>query len=220
MKRLYVIVEGQSEEEFVKTLISPYLIRYNIYSVTPILIHTSRYGRGGFVKYAHLKNDIVKLLNKPDPNIVVSMLVDFFRCPTLPHCERYEHIADSKQRIEEMEKCIAEDIDDRRFIPYIQLHEFEALLYSSNTGFEEYFSEDEAKVTKKIINEYPNPEDINSSPQKAPSKRLLAIKDDYDKVIEGNLIALSVGLNNMLVKCPRFKYWIESLIEACKEEKL
>lgn len=53
MKRLYVIVEGQSEQEFVRTLIAPYLRDFGIYFVEPILIHTSKKGCGGFVNYEH-----------------------------------------------------------------------------------------------------------------------------------------------------------------------
>ena len=119
-------------------------------------------------------------------------------------------------QVEEMEKCIKDDIKDHRFIPYIQLHEFEALLFSSNKGFETYFTKDNALETQQIIDAFDNPEEINTTPSGAPSKRLLAIKDDYEKVIEGNLIALEVGMNEILIKCPRFKAWIEKLIEACK----
>jgi hypothetical protein len=218
MKRLCIIVEGQSEQEFVNTLIAPYLLGLGIYSVEPILIHTSKRGRGGFVNYEHLKNDALRLLSSQKDDFIVSMFVDFFRCPKLPQKERYENIEDHKLKVDEMEKCIGDDINDPRFIPYIQLHEFESLLYSSNKGFEEYFSDEEQKETKKIIDEYPNPEDINSSPEKAPSKRLLAIKDDYDKVIEGNIIALEVGFKQIFDKCPRFKAWIERLISACKDD--
>lgn len=55
MKRLYIIVEGQSEQEFVNTLIAPYLSGLGIYTVTPILIRTSKKARGGFFNYEHLK---------------------------------------------------------------------------------------------------------------------------------------------------------------------
>ena len=99
------------------------------------------------------------------------------------------------------------------------MHEFEALLFSSNDGFNEYFSDKEILETMQIIKQFQNPEDINSSPDKAPSKRLLTIKDDYDKVNDGNLIALAVGIHKMLEKCPRFKLWIDKLINTCKENK-
>ena len=81
MKRLYIIVEGQTEQEFVNTMVAPYLLQEGIYSVTPILIHTSRSGRGGFVNYAHLKNDIFRLLHSQKDDIIVTMFVDFFRIP-------------------------------------------------------------------------------------------------------------------------------------------
>lgn len=216
MKRLYIIVEGQTEEEFIKTLVAPYLLKFDIYTVTPLLICTSKCGRGGFANYAYLKNDAGKLLASPKNDFIVSMFVDFFRCPELPQKERYEHIDDHCLKVVEMENCIGDDLDDRRFIPYIQLHEFEALLYSSNRGFEYYFTEKQALETKQIVDKYFNPELINSSPQKSPSKRLLGIKGDYDKVVEGNLIALEVGFSKMLERCPRFSAWIDKLIEACK----
>ena len=216
MKRLYIIVEGQTEQEFVNSMIAPYMQQNGVYSVTPVLIRTSKTGRGGFVNYEHLKNDARKLLCSKKTDFVVSMFVDFFRIPEVPHKERWEKKSTHIEQVKEMEECIAEDINDSRFIPYIQLHEFEALLFSSNKGFDTYFSEDNAKDTQHIIDTFNNPEDINTTPTGAPSKRLLAIKDDYDKVIEGNLIALEVGINDILAKCLRFRLWIEKLIEACK----
>ena len=209
MKRLYIIVEGQTEQEFVNSMIAPYMQQHGVYTVTPLLIRTSKTGRGGFVNYEHLKNDTKKLLSSKKIDFVVSTFVDFFRMPEVPQKERWEKKATHIEQVEEMEQCIAEDINDSRFIPYIQLHEFEALLFSSNKGFESFFSEDNAKDTQHIIDNFNNPEDINTTPTGAPSKRLLAIKDDYDKVIEGNLIALEIGINDILAKCPRFRAWIE-----------
>lgn len=215
MKRLYIIVEGQTEQEFVKSLLSPYLTGRGILSVTPVLIRTSKTGKGGFVNYAHLKNDAKRLLSSAKDDFIVSTFVDFFRCPEVPFKERWARIANHDEQVAEMEKCVAEDINDRRFIPYIQLHEFEALLFSSNAGFKEYFTPLEQEKTNAIVRTYANPEDINSSPDNAPSKRLLAIHANYDKILEGNLIALCVGIDTILNRCPRFKNWIEKLIAAC-----
>lgn len=221
MKRLYIIVEGQTEQEFVNSLIAPYLQKRGIYNVTPILIRTSKTGRGGFSNYQYLRNDIRRLLQSEKEDFIVTMFVDFFRCPEVPGKEKWSSIANHTRQAEEMEKCIGEDIGDVRFIPYIQLHEFEALLFASNKGFETYLSQEEADKTQEIINNFNNPEEINSSPQGAPSKRLLAIKPDYDKVLEGNLIALETGIGDILNKCPRFKNWIDKLTEACEcKEKI
>lgn len=216
MKRLYIIVEGQTEQEFINSVLAPYLLGYKIYTVTPILIRTSKTGRGGFVNYEHLKNDAKRLLSSTKTDFVVTMFVDFFRIPQIPHPERWSIITDPLSKIDEMEKCIGQDINDRRFIPYIQLHEFESLLFSSNKGFSAYYPNAICQQTQEIINNYTNPEFINSSPTGAPSKRLLKIKPDYDKVIDGNLIAMEVGLDAILDKCPRFKQWVDLLISVCK----
>lgn len=220
MKRLYIIVEGQTEKEFVKSMLAPYLQQFGIFLVVPVLIRTSKTGRGGFVNYQHLKNDIYRLLRSLKDDIVVSMLVDFFKMPEVPYKERWERISFHSDRVSEMEKCIADDINDYRFIPYIQLHEFEALLFSSNRGFETYFTSAESQLTQQVIDAFDTPEDINSTPEGAPSKRLLSIKSNYEKVIDGNLLALEVGIKEILSKCPRFKAWVELLIEKCSSNVL
>jgi len=209
MKRLYIVVEGETEQEFVKNLIAPFFYNFNIFEVTALLINTSKFGKGGFVNYEHLKNDVIKLL-KSEKNIIVTMFVDYFRIPK--NIPNYSYCCNKNTNIYEkvlcLEKAIEEDISDNRFIPYIQLHEFEALLFSSNIGFEKYFEMLIFNKTKNIINKYENPELINDNPTTSPSKRLLSIINNYDKVIHGNIIALEIGFSTILEKCKRFENWI------------
>ena len=147
----------------------------------------------------------------------MTTFIDFFRIPnTMPRYEECMAKASKIERVEALESAMNENIGDRRFFSYIQLHEFEALLFSNNNGFAYYFPEECAKRTGIIVSSYENPEDINSSPEGAPSKRLLALKSDYNKVLEGNLIALEVGIMSMLEKCPRFNRWITQIIDTCK----
>lgn len=215
-KRLYIVVEGQSEEEFVNSLLAPYLMQYGIY-VYPVIIHTSKGHKGGFVNYQHLRNDIRRLLDSQGSDIVVTTFVDFFRCPEMPGRETWDGIADHAERAAGMETAMKDDICDRRFHPYIQLHEFEALLFSSAEGFRKYFDEQASGSVQGIIDAYDNPEEINSSPDNAPSKRLLRIIPEYDKVMYGNIIALEIGINTILGRCPRFRRWIETLIHLCSQ---
>lgn len=214
-KRIYIIVEGQTEEAFVKEMLSNYLLQFEIY-IYPIIIETSKGHKGGFVNYDHLKRDITIRLKQMGGDIILTTFIDFFRCPDLPNKDLYKDIHDHHLRVEQMEKAIEEDIDDWRFIPYIQLHEFEALLFSSDEGFKKYFKEEENNHLCNIINEFENPEDINSTPDKAPSKRLQKIVESYDKVIYGNIIALEIGIEKILEKCPRFRKWIENLINRAR----
>ena len=214
MKRLFIVVEGQTEEAFVKELMAPYFIQNGIYDVRPVIIQTSKGHKGGFVNYEHLKNDILRLLKSQGQDVVVTTFVDFFRCPELPNQKDIEALPSHIKRVEEMEKSISDDINDWRFIPYIQLHEFEVLLFSAVNGFEIYFEDQVSNEIQGIIDSFDNPEEINSSPETAPSKRLIRIIPYYDKVIYGNIVALEIGLPTILARCPRFRGWIDCLIHT------
>ncbi len=215
-KRLYIIVEGQTEQGFVFDLMAPFFLRYNIY-VYPVLIQTSKGHKGGFVSYQHLKNDINRLLKSQGQDIIVTTFVDFFRCPELPDKDSWCHIPDHRLQVKEMEDAIRRDINDRRFYPYIQLHEFETVLFSSDKGFNTYYDDSVNHKIHEIIASYPNPEDINSTPEGAPSKRILKIIPDFDKVTNGIIIALEIGMETIMERCPRFRNWINTLINLCRE---
>lgn len=216
MKRLIIIVEGQTEEEFVNQILAPYFRTKGIYSIVPIKIATSSISKGGFVNYQHLKNDVLKRIRETD--VIISTFVDYFRIPTsIPGYIACQSLGNVDDRITCLERAVATDISYSNFIPYIQKHEFEALLFSSSVGFENLYDEDVFSETASVILEYQNPEDINSRPEFAPSKRLKSIMGSYEKVFEGNMIALEVGINTMLEKCPRFKNWVEKLIAKFRE---
>lgn len=216
MKRLIIIVEGQTEEEFIKSVILPYFQSFGIYDVTPILIATNGNHKGGFSNYDHLKKDVLRRIR--EANVVVSMFVDYFRMPT--NIPQYHCINDNSlsidQKIQTLEQAIKTDIGFQNFVPYIQKHEFEALLFSNINGFVEYFEEDIVAQIQTIITQYPNPEDINTGAQTAPSKRILNIIQNYEKVVHGNVIAMEIGINNILAKCPNFHTWIQTLITLTK----
>ena len=81
MKRLYIVVEGQTEQEFVNTLLRPWFNNYGILNVTPILIKTSKHGRGGHVNAEHLKNTINGLLHETNDRNLIGVESIMARCP-------------------------------------------------------------------------------------------------------------------------------------------
>lgn len=218
MKRLYIVVEGQTEQEFVNTMLRPWLNGQGIFSVIPVLIKTSKHGRGGHVNAAHLMNTINGLLRETaDKELVVSSFVDLFRIPSnMPGYDEAMKCCDSEKRVSILEKALADKISDLRFVPYIQRYEFEALVFASNSGFEKYCDEAQSSKTAEIVGSFDNPEDINSSPETAPSKRLQAIIPDYNKVLLGNLLAIEVGMDTIISRCPRFSEWVHKLVQRCK----
>ena len=102
----------------------------------------------------------------------------------------------------------------QRFIPYIQLHEFEGLLFCDINVFDNGFEENEFldyNYLVQTLNDNQNPELINDSSITAPSKRLLKIIKDYSKITHGCLIAQDIGIIKIRAKCPRFNKWIDDL---------
>ena len=214
--RLYIVVEGKSEETFVDELLRPYFNSLGFYDVTPVKIQTSKGFKGGFVSYQHLKNDVTRLLHQND--VVVTTFVDFFRIPTsLPNYAECMKQANVDAQIDCLTQSIKDDMGySDRFLPYIQKHEFESLLFSSSKVYATFYDESVVRAIERIIGQYDNPEDINNSPATAPSKRILSLIKYYNKVNDGNLIALEIGIDRIIEQCPRFAKWILTIREILK----
>ena len=153
----------------------------------------------------------------------VTMLIDFYGIKDyhqFPEWEKCETITNKNERVDCLESAMKKDIEDMirwRFIPYIQLHEFEALLLNKFDVYEQNFQKSELKniVELKRLTNIENPEMINSD--NPPSKRLSELISRYNKILYGACIAASIGLDNIRSKCPRFNNWIETLEKICKE---
>lgn len=111
-----------------------------------------------------------------------------------------------------MKNDISKDIN-YKFIPHLQLHEFETLLFCDINAFSNLYEPKDIDISqlKNAIKQFKFPEDINNSVETAPSKRLQKAIPSYDKVVDGNCIAMEVGINKMLAQCPHFREWIKRL---------
>lgn len=213
MKRLIVICEGPTEKEFCKSILQDFFWTYNIVLETPVIKHSG----GGIVPWSILRSQILNHLH--DSNAHTTMLVDYYGIKDdfrYPKWEESKIIVNHEKRMEFLEEAMSHDIPDEvrhHFIPHLQLHEFESLLFSDISAFDKNFmpSEIDKDQLNKIISEFPNPEDINNSPKTSPSKRLESAIKGYQKVLFGNSIAIDVGLNKMLASCPHFSKWIKDL---------
>jgi hypothetical protein len=101
---------------------------------------------------------------------------------------------------------------DLRFLPYLQLHEYEGLLFSDPVAFARgIYQPNLAGPFQRIRAAFPTPEDIDDGPDSAPSKRVLDLHSGYRKPLLGILAALQVGVEVMRQECPHFRGWIEQL---------
>ena len=102
--------------------------------------------------------------------------------------------------------------DRRRFVPYVAMHEFEALLFSDPKAFASGLYAPGLEVPfRGILEQCGEPEAINDSPHGAPSKRIAALMPSYEKPLFGNAAALQVGLEAMRRCCPNFAAWVVAL---------
>ena len=117
-----------------------------------------------------------------------------------------------QKRVEALEQAFAMDIRDGRFLPYIQLHEYEAYLFSDPTWFEYVYDHHEKQIAtlKGIADGYATPELIDDGQHSAPSKRIIAELPDYEdaKSAVGPQVAELIGLAVIRRKCPHFAAWL------------
>nr|WP_228124986.1 DUF4276 family protein [Candidatus Methylospira mobilis] len=126
----------------------------------------------------------------------------------------------SKQQLEaditaEIQKHI-DDFNERRIIPYVQMHEFEALLFSDIEQFQFVLDGWNAKTRQALLSikaDFPTPEHINNSRLTAPSKRIERVfsNGEYSKREHGPIIASEIGLSKIRDECPQFSAWIDTL---------
>ena len=212
MNRIYLLVEGQTEEAFVRELLQPHYSRMGLY-VMPIIVSTSAGHRGGVVSYAKIKPQIHRLC-KQDSAAQVSTLFDLYALPNdFPgKCDKaYPAMANGREKADFLESALAQDINQRNFIPNLLVHEYEALLFTQLDAFETWVDDDAVLLPLRIIRQKYAPEDINESPTTAPSKRILAAMPWYQKTLHGPLIACDIGLDAIRRECPHFDGWLNKL---------
>ncbi len=219
---LHILCEGQTEERFVKEVLSPYLQQFNIYP-KPIVLLTSKKknARGGMLSYSQAKRDLTILQKQFRDNTsehhMFTTMFDYYALPDdFPGVEESTEIQNVRSRISFLEDKFAEELGGSAFIPYIQLHEFEALLFVDICKLQtEYpLSSEKIQALKEETDIYGDPEMINNSPDTAPSKRIIAaLSQDYhyNKVQSGATVTSAIGIEALLENCQHFKEWIENI---------
>lgn len=224
MKYINIIAEGSSEEAFVNDVLVHHFAQMNKFvSVRKIETGWDRINnkpaKGGLLKYIKLRNDILRWIqsDRGKQDTWYTTFVDLYAFPKdslSPYTPQLQTIVNPYQKITALEAAIAQDINHPNFIPYVQLHEFEALLMVEPDRLLGMYPDGQTGITrlKRDINGM-NPEEINESPQTAPSKRIIQHLPDYEgqKAQVGPMVAQDIGLNLLRQKCPHFNEWITAL---------
>jgi Domain of unknown function (DUF4276) len=218
-KFLNIVAEGQAELAFAKDTLTKYFEPLGIV-IDSRCITTSRkmHKKGGNVNFEYAKSDLLRWIAEEKGRLpYFTTMFDFYALPNdFPGFEASLKITDPYQRVEFLEKALFEDIDYHKFIPYIQLHEFEALLLANpDVLLVEYINaKDEVATLKKIVSEHDNnPEKVNTGRQTAPSKRIISFIPEYsgNKVSVGAVLAGIEGIEVQKTRCPHFGAWIDKI---------
>lgn len=198
MVRVGISVEGTTEERFVRMVLAPYLEQKQIY-ITPISM-------GGDVKLGRVKSELKKIANSFD---YVTTFYDFYGF-------KGKLDSDTKASLEQKMHSHAHASIQAKLIPYVQMYEFEGLLFSCPTAMGSVLTHLDFQATVEvwaqgILAQFEsNPEKINDSPQTAPSKRLEG-NTNYRKTTHGPNIAKQIGIKKLRDTCTGFNQWLTQL---------
>ena len=227
MTRLLVHVEGQSEEQFVNELLAPYLYDFGYTGIGARLIGNARqrHRRGGMRSWSSVRKDITGHL-KEDPGCFATTMVDYYAMPKTgskawPGRLQATCEGSSSEKGKIVEDALSDNIanemgpnfDRRRFIPYVAMHEFEAMLFSDCDIFARGIGlPDLASEFAEINHQFASPEEIDDSPDTAPSSRIKALVPGYQKPLMGTFAASEIGLDTICSACPHFRRWLRLLL--------
>lgn len=225
---LNILCEGQTEEKFAKEVLTPYFRDKNIVVKHRLLVtEKKKSARGGIISYQQAKGDLSRWMREVSGHNsethYFTTMFDLYALPTdFPGYSQSQSITDAYAKVEQVEEHFKNDINVQNFIPYIQLHEFEALLFCDIEKLTADYPkcEKEIEKLKAVLKQYHgNPEMIDNGPQTAPSKRIKkAIEGKklykYNKPKSGTKMAAAIGMDKIKGMCKHFKDWIERIEKA------
>ena len=211
-----IIVEGKTEQIFVETLLAPH------FGAIGINLYPAQLGKpghkGGNVRFSRMERDVGHFL-KQRTNTYVTTMVDYYgidsQWPGLSEAKSMQnHVkkADTVNKATEksINKLYSDFQSSSRFISYVSMHEFEALLFSDPQTLSDKLNIPVSKI-HYILEQCVEPENINDSPNTAPSRRLLGWNPGFRKTTDCIAIAVLIGLDVMRQHCPIFNGWLNSI---------
>ena len=216
-RRLYITVEGQTERKFADEILRPHLNQYSLDVRTRIVMTNRKLGkRGGILDFAKIRDDLNRLLREDrDAEAFFTTMIDLYALPSeFPGWDEARKKFVPRDRVLILEEAFRTEMGDDRFYPYIQLHEFEALLYCDLSQLEKRIPNSEKAIAKLLTDVAGSaPEDINEGATTAPSKRIIRQLPIYEKIKVriGAPAVATIGLHTLRMKCPHFDEWLRKL---------
>lgn len=221
MNELVVIAEGPTEQAFVRDQLAGHLAIHGI-STWAVLSGKSR-KQGGVRKWEGAKADIVRTLKE---GRYCSMMIDYYAMPEdwpgridAKRLQWNERAANVERAVSvEINAALGDRFNPKFFIPYVQLHEFEALTFSDVDTLAAVVSPVSGMTTDRlasyfleVLEEAGYPEAINDGWETCPSRRISGVVGAYRKPLHGPIVTRRIGLEVLRVKCDHFASWLARL---------
>ncbi len=183
MSELVVIVEGETEQSFVRDQLAAHLALLG--TIAWAVLPGRHRNHGGVKRWEVARQDIIRTLKEKR---YCSTMIDYYAMPddwpgrveakALPWNQRATHV---ESRVAE-HVVAATGINPKFFIPYVQLHEFESLAFADVSHLVSVVAPvselSEAAIEKKLVEvlkQAGHPEAINDGYETCPSRRIRAI---------------------------------------------
>lgn len=220
-----ILCEGQTEERFVKEVLKPYFSASGIVLKHRLLCTSRKKGaRGGMLSYQQAKRDLTLWISENRRRTselhYYTTMFDLYALPDdFPGYDDASVITDPYVKVKKLENKFFEDMRVDGFIPYIQLHEFEALLFCDVAKIAPFYPERRKEIeqlAQALVESGNNPELIDNGIATAPSKRILNAVEGgktyhYNKPLTGSSVAQEIGIDRLMQMCAHFRTWIETL---------
>jgi len=213
LNRLYLVVEGATEEQFGRRVLAPHFAEGGI-DVRPMQVRRGGGARGGGRSWQPWERHLVVLMREQrGPDVRVSMMLDLYRVPR--DTPGFDATLSGPRLADRILPALAERLADHRFMPYLQVHEFEALVFAALEHLSLVTADPRPRLALAAeASAFASPEAIDDGPETAPSRRLRRHLAGYDKVAHGPDVAAAGGLAVLRARCPRFGAWVERLERA------
>ncbi len=216
MSKVLILVEGQTEEEFVVNVLAPHLATFGVFPIPVIIPTRNPQGsepsiKGGSASWRKIKKTLLGLLNDSSAAMVTTMFDFYMRPEDWPGNDSLL-IGSCYDHVRHLEEACNQEISHQKFSSYLSLHEFEALLFAAPETFANSFPELNLRDALFAIRaQFQSPEEINDDPATAPSKRIKELCPIFRKRSDGPIIALEIGLAQIRAECPHFNEWLTKL---------
>jgi hypothetical protein len=230
MTEVAAIVEGQTEQTFVHDHLALHLGGFGINMWAQLPGRVAR--RGGVRPWDQVRGDILRTLRGRRGRICTTMF-DFYAMPTdwpgrtdaAGMSLEQKSLCVERALLDDLVAKAGHDFRPELFIPYVQVHEFEALLFADVGRMAQTLApvcdtpQDRLHARfQEIVREAGQAEAINDNYETSPSRRIVGLVPGYRKPLFGPIVAGRIGMDVLRTACPHFGGWLQHL-EALADDR-